>query len=149
MEIHTQGAECPRDRRDRSRDRWDMSTGQMGHKPGGVPPNSLCLLVFFFPDQCERKLLSSKKNLLFTPPPQKNFVDFLFGFAWGFCIEKWRGLLVNFFWSPFPTKRSTKTPQKTRGKFGAKFGAKFGTKIRKIRALSFCDFSDQNLLHNL
>ena len=28
-------------------------------------------------------------------------------FTWDFCIEKWRGFLVNFFWSPFPTKRST------------------------------------------
>ena len=35
VEIHIQEAECPRDR---WRDRWDMSTGQMGHKPGGVPP---------------------------------------------------------------------------------------------------------------
>ena len=31
---------------------------------------------------------------------------------------------MNFFWSPFPTKRSTKTPRKIRGKFGAKFGAR-------------------------
>ena len=36
---------------------------------------------------------------------------------------------MNFFWSPSPTKRSTKNPRKIRGKFGAKFGAK----IRKIR----------------
>ena len=60
---------------------------------------------------------------------QKTFVDFFFEVDWGFCIEKWRGFLVNFFWSPSPTKRSTKTPGKLRGKFGAKFG----TKIRKIR----------------
>ena len=39
---------------------------------------------------------------------------------------------MNYFWSPFPTKRSTKTPQKNRGIFGAKFGAKLGTEIRKI-----------------
>ena len=70
---------------------------------------------------------------LTLPPLQKNFVNIFFVLAWEFCIEKWRGFLVNFFWSPFPTKRSTKTPQKIRGKFGAKFGAKFGTKIRKIR----------------
>ena len=31
---------------------------------------------------------------------------------------------------------------KNSGNFGAKFGAKFGTKIRKIRKLSFCNFSD-------
>ena len=49
--------------------------------------------------------------------------------------------MVNFFWSPSSTKRSTKSPRKIRGKFGAKFGAEFGTKIRKIRKLSFCNFS--------
>ena len=32
--------------------------------------------------------------------------------------------MANFYWSPFPTKRSAKTPQEIRGKFGAKFGAK-------------------------
>ena len=67
------------------------------------------------------------------PALQKNFVNIFFVFAWEFCIEKWRGFLVNFIWSPSPTKRSTKNPRKFRGKFGAKFGAKFGTKIRKIR----------------
>ena len=67
------------------------------------------------------------------PALQKNSVNIFFVFAWEFCIEKWRGFLVNFFWSPSPTKRSTKSPRKIRGKFGAKFGAKFGTKIRKIR----------------
>ena len=34
LEIPIQGAECPRDRRDIWRDRWDMSMGQMGHTPG-------------------------------------------------------------------------------------------------------------------
>ena len=67
------------------------------------------------------------------PTLQKTFVIFFFELAWKFCIERWRGFLVNFFRSPFPTKRSGKTPQKIREKFGAKFGAKFGTKIRKIR----------------
>ena len=51
VEIHIQGAECPRDRRDRwqdrGQDRWDMSTGQMGHKPGGVPPKSFMFIGFF------------------------------------------------------------------------------------------------------
>ena len=58
---------------------------------------------------------------------------FFLVFAWEFCIEKWRGFLLNCFWSPSPTKRNTKNPRKIREKFGAKFGAKFGTKIRKIR----------------
>ena len=69
------------------------------------------------------------------PSLQKNFVNIFFVFAWEFCIEKWRGFLVNFFWSPSPAKRSTKSPRKFRGKFGAKFGAKFGTRIRKIREI--------------
>ena len=64
------------------------------------------------------------------PALQKQFVNIFFVFAWEFCIEKRRGFLVNFSWSPFPAKRSTKTPRKLRGKFGAKFGEKFGTKIR-------------------
>ena len=68
----------------------------------------------------------------FDRSPEK-FVDFFFEFAWVFCIEKWQGFLVDFVWSPSPTKSSTQTPQKIRGKFGAKFGAKFGTKNRKIR----------------
>ena len=67
------------------------------------------------------------------PALQKNFVNIFFVFAWEFCIEKWRGFLVNFFWSPSHMKRSTKSPRKIRGKFGAKFGAKSGTKIPKIR----------------
>ena len=74
-----------------------------------------------------------RHSKVILPALQKNFVNIFFVFAWEFCIEKWRGFLVNFFWSPSPTKRSTKTPQKIRGKFGAKFGAKFGTKIRQIR----------------
>ena len=73
------------------------------------------------------------KVFLTVPALQKHFVNIFFVFAWEFCIEKRRGFLVNFFWSPSPTKRSTKNPRKIRGKFGAKFGAKFGTKIRKIR----------------
>ena len=68
-----------------------------------------------------------------TRDPFSYFVNNFFVFAWEFCIEKWRVFLVNFFWSPSPTKRSTKSPRKIRGKFGAKFGAKSGTKIPKIR----------------
>ena len=73
------------------------------------------------------------KMIVTSPAVQKHFVNIFFVFAWEFCIEKWRGFLVNFFWAPFPTKRSTKNPRKIRGKFGAKFGAKFGTKFLKIR----------------
>ena len=52
-------------------------------------------------------------------------------FAWEFCIEKRREFLVNFFWSPFPTKPSTKTPQTFRGKFGAKIRGKIRDKNSK------------------
>ena len=51
--------------------------------------------------------------------------------------------MVNFFWSPFPTKRSTKNPQQKirreiRGKIRVRNSKKFGE-------LSFCDFSDLRL----
>ena len=71
---------------------------------------------------------------VFTLPAlQKSFVNTFFVFAWEFCIEKWRGFLVNFFCSPSPMKRSRKNPGKIRERFGAKFGAKFGTNIQKNR----------------
>ena len=41
-----------------------------------------------------------------------------------------------------PRNEARKSPREIRGKFGANFGAKFGTKIRKIRELPFCNFSD-------
>ena len=72
-------------------------------------------------------------RIITLPALQKHFVNIFLVFAWELCIEKWWGFLVNFFWSPFPTKRSTKNPRKIREKSGAKFGAKFGTKILKIR----------------
>ena len=82
------------------------------------------------------------------PPLQKNFVNFFSVFAGEFCIEKWRGFLVKFFWSPFPTKRSTKNLQKIRGKFGEKFGAKSGTNIQKIRGTFVLRlFSRNRLVH--
>ena len=54
---------------------------------------------------------------------------------------------MNFFCSPSPTKRSTKSPRKIRGKFGAKFGAicprqNSGRKFGKFGKLSFCNFPD-------
>ena len=74
---------------------------------------------------------SSEVRSFFTLPAlQKNlWISFFRVFAWEFCIEKWRGFFVNFFWSPSPTKRSTKSPRKIRGKFGVKFGMK----LREIR----------------
>ena len=50
VEIPMQGAQCPRDR-------WDMSTGQMGHVHGtdgtqtrGCPAKILSVYWFFFPN---------------------------------------------------------------------------------------------------
>ena len=57
-------------------------------------------------------------------------------FAWGCGIENGR----DFGGSYCGEKHSTIS-----GKFGAKFGAKFGTKSRKIRELSFYNFSDLDL----
>ena len=108
----------------------------LGKKKGEEPPKQARIFLSADPlKSLEKKGTTHKKarKIVTLPALQKTFVDFFSGFAWGFCIEKCRGFLVNFFWSPFPTKRSTKTPQKIRGKFGVKFGAKFGTKIRKIR----------------
>ena len=56
VEIHIQGAERLRDRRDI----WDMSMGQTGHTAGAVRrQNSLCLLFFFFPRLCSAALCLS------------------------------------------------------------------------------------------
>ena len=73
---------------------------------------------------------------------RKDFVNIFSVFAWEFCIEKWRGFLVNFFWSPFPTKRSTKTPQKFGENSETNSGQNSGQKFEKFGELSFCDFSD-------
>ena len=81
------------------------------------------------------------QNRCFARSPE-NFCDIFFEFVWKFRFEKWRGSLVNFIWSPFPTKRSTKTPQKIQWKFGAEFGKNSGRKFEKFGELSFCNFSD-------
>ena len=47
-----------------------------------------------------------------------------------------------FFWSPFPTKRSTTTLQKIRGKFRANSGQNSERKFEKFGELSSCNFSD-------
>ena len=63
------------------------------------------------------------ENLL-CPPSRRFFVDFFLEFAWEFCIEKWRGFLVIFFWSPFPTKQSTKNSSKSSGKIRSEIRGK-------------------------
>ena len=76
------------------------------------------------------------------PALQKNFVNIFFVFAWEFCIEKRRGFLVNFFWSPFPTKRSTKSLEKFGENSEQNSGQNSGRKFEKFGKLSFCSFSD-------
>ena len=49
VSINAKGTECPRDRRDISRDRWDVSPRQTGRTPGGVPPKFFMFIGFFFP----------------------------------------------------------------------------------------------------
>ena len=79
------------------------------------------------------------------PALQKHFVDFFFKFAWEFCIEKRRGFLVNFFWSPFPTKQRTKTPEKFGENSEQNSGQNSGRKFEKFGDFSFCIFwSDSN-----
>ena len=79
---------------------------------------------------------------LFLPALQKNFVNIFFVFAWEFWIEKWRGFLVKFFWSPSPTKQSTKNPRKIRENSEQNSGQNSGRKFEKFGKLSFCNFSD-------
>ena len=81
----------------------------------------------------------SLNSSYFAQSPE-NFCGSFFEFAWEFCIEKWRGFLVNFFWSPFPTKRSTKNPQKIRGNSEQNSGQNSGRKFEKFRKLSFWNF---------
>ena len=83
--------------------------------------------------------LSQKLTL---PALQKKFVNIFFVFAWEFRIEKWRGFLVNFFWSPSPTKRSTRSPRKIRENSEQNSGQNSGRKFEKFGKLSFCNFSD-------
>ena len=60
----------------------------------------------------------------FACSPEEFCEYFFFVFAWEFCIEKWWGFLVSFFWSPSPTKRSTKKSWKNSGKIRSKIQGK-------------------------
>ena len=71
--------------------------------------NSKCFLQGFLQGFLEGFLAGAckgcnKDKVLTLSALQIKFVDFFSEFAWEFCIEKWRGFLVNFFWSPSPTK---------------------------------------------
>ena len=70
---------------------------------------------------------------------------FFFEFAWEFCIEKWRGFLVNFFWSLtlcFPRNEARKILEKFGENSEQNSGQNSGQKFEKFGRLSFCDFSD-------
>ena len=73
-------------------------------------------------------------NHYFACSPE-TFCEYLFVVAWESCIEKGRGFLVNFFWSPFPGKQSTKTPQKIRAKFRS-----LGNGVRKNGVRNRCPY---------
>ena len=74
------------------------------------------------------------------PRLQKQFLNIIFVFVWEFCIGKWRGFLVNFFWSPFPRN----TARKFLKNFGENSGQKknSGREFEKFGELSLCNFSD-------
>ena len=76
---------------------------------------------------------SGKSQKVTLPALQKNVVNMFFARLPGILHCKMAGILVNFFWSPFAMKQSTKNPRKIQGRFGAEFGAKSGTKIRRNR----------------
>ena len=82
-----------------------------------------------------RCLLWKKSYYITLPVLQKNFVNIFCLFAWEFCIEKRRGFLVNFFWSPSPTNRSANHSSKNSGQNS-------GRNIEKFGKLSFCNFPD-------
>ena len=51
--------------------------------------------------------------MFFTLPAlQKNFVNIFSVFAWEFCIEKWRGFLVNFSGLRLPRNEARKILEK-------------------------------------
>ena len=89
-----------------------------------------------------RRPLDLKFPKTYFASSPETFCEYFFVFAWEFCIEKWRGFLVNLFWSPFPTKRSMKTPQKIGENSDRNSGQNPGQKFEKFGELSFCDFSD-------
>ena len=77
----------------------------------------------------------SQENI--TLPPLQNISVDSFSCLPGNFALKMAGIFGEFFWSPFPSKRSTTTPQKNRGK-----DQNSGQKFEKFGDFSFCDFSD-------
>ena len=107
-------------------------------------PNALllCLLCGFeYSDSSVNQKRKLTLNRYFVCSPEE-FCEFFFVFASEFCIEKWRGFLVNFFCSPFPTKRSTKILKKFGKNSEQNSGQNSGRKFEKSGKFSFCNFSD-------
>ena len=76
---------------------------------------------------------NTQEFISYFPRSPENFcVDCFFKFAWEFCIEKWQGFLVNFFWSPFPTKTPQKIRSKIRGKIRDDIGNIRGTSVLQL-----------------
>ena len=86
--------------------------------------------------------LTGERACFYFDRSPENIYAFFFEFSWEFCIEELGGFLVKFFWSPFPTKRSTKTPRKIVQNSEQNSGRKF----EKLGELSFCNFSDHKEL---
>ena len=101
-------------------------------------------------DVCKRPIFSAFLCRCSLPPSltccltalQRTIVDFFFEFAWGFGIEKWRGFLVKFLWSPFPRKQSTKSPRIFGENSEHSSEQNSGRKFEKFGNFSFCTFSD-------
>ena len=60
-----------------------------------------------------------------------------------FALKNAGQVLVNFFWSPFPTKRSTTTPQKLRGNSEQNSGQTPEGEFEKIRGTFVVQLEDQ------
>ena len=73
--------------------------------------------------------------------PQNNFVNTFFVFAWEFCIEKWRGFLVNFFLVSVSHETKHENSSKNSGKIRSKIRGKIQDENSKnsgsIRSAAF------------
>ena len=80
-----------------------------------------------------------KPEKFFTLPPLlKKFV--IFFFAWEFCLEKWRGFLVNFLWSRFPNearKILKKFGENSEQNSGQNSGSKFENSFYDLEVYHF------------
>ena len=81
-------------------------------------------------------------NFVTLPALQKNFVNIFFVFAWEFCIEKWRGFLVNFSGLRLPRNEARKLLKKFGENSEQNSGKNSGRKFEKFGKLSFCNFPD-------